>query len=248
MCREHVVDGLRLWTQDWLLLEGRRSVPLLLPIHIAAAALGLVSGAVALAVAKGGPLHRRSGIVFTYAIVAMCATATVAAVVKGQAVNVMAALMTIYLVLTGLMTVRPRVAGSRRRDVGLMLMALALGLATIAGGLVAIASPSGKVFGYPPLPFFLFGVLGLSGGAGDFRMIRSGALRGAPRLARHLWRMCMALFITAASFFSIRARVVAIFPEPFASPVARALPVFLVLGAMCYWLWRIRSRVIPARA
>jgi hypothetical protein len=223
-------------------------VPLLLPIHIAAAALGLVAGGVALAVAKGGLIHRRSGMVFTYAIVAMCATATVAAIVKGQAVNVMAALMTTYLVLTGLMTVRPRAPGSRRRDVGLMLMALALGLATISAGLVAIASPSGKVFGYPPFPFFLFGVLGLSGGAGDFRMIRSAARRGAPRLARHLWRMCMALFITAASFFSIRARVAAIFPEALASPLARTLPVLLVLGTMCYWLWRIRARALPARA
>jgi hypothetical protein len=223
-------------------------VPLLLPIHIAAAALGLISGAVALAVAKGGLIHRRSGMVFIYAIVAMCATATVAAIVKGQAVNVMAALMTTYLVLTGLMTVRPRAPGSRQRDVGLMLMALALGLATISAGLVAIASPTGKVFGFPPFPFFLFGVLGLSGGAGDFRMIRSGTLRGAPRLARHLWRMCMALFITAASFFSIRARVAAIFPEAFTSPLARTLPVLLVLVAMFYWLWRIRARAIPARA
>ena len=223
-------------------------MPLLLPIHIVAAALGLISGAVALSVAKGGMIHRKSGMVFSYAMIAMCASATVAAVVKGQAVNVMAALMTAYLVLTGLMTVRRRSAESRRRDIGLMLMGLTLGVATTAGGLAAIASPSGKVFGYPPFPFFLFGVLGLSGGAGDFRMIRSGSLRGAPRLARHLWRMCMALFIAAASFFSIRARVAAIFPAPFASPAARVLPVLLVLMAMFYWLWRIRSRVMPARA
>jgi hypothetical protein len=181
-------------------------------------------------------------------MIAMCATATVAAVARGQAVNVMAALMTAYLVGTGVMTVRPPSAGSRRRDIWLMLAALALGLATIAAGLAAIASPDGKVFGYRPFPFFLFGVLGLSGGAGDLRMIRSGSLRGAPRLARHLWRMCMALFIAAASFFSIRARVAAIFPASFASPAARALPVLLVLVAMFYWLWRLRSRAIPVRA
>jgi hypothetical protein len=54
--------------------------------------------------------------------------------------------------------------------------------------------------------------------------------------------MCMALWITTASFFSIRARVAAIFPAPFASPAARALPVLLVLVTMFYWLWRIRSR------
>jgi hypothetical protein len=121
-------------------------------------------------------------------------------------------------------------------------------LTTIAAGLAAIASSGGTLFGYPPVPFFLFGVLGLSGSAGDLRMLRSGSLRGAPRLARHLWRMCMALFIAAASFFSIRARVAAIFPASFATPAARALPVLLVLVAMFYWLWRIRSRAIPARA
>jgi len=223
-------------------------VPLLLPIHIVAAALGLVSGAVALSVAKGGMLHRKSGIVFAYAMIVMCASATMAAVVRGQAVNVMAALMTAYLVLTGLRTVRPPATASRRGDVGLMVAALVLGVATMTAGFAAIASPDGKVFGYQPFPFFLFGVLGLSGGAGDVRMLRSGVRRGAPRLSRHLWRMCMALFIAAASFFSIRSRVAAIFPAALATPAARALPVLLVLAAMFYWLWRIRSRTVPMRA
>jgi len=223
------------------------TVPLLLPIHVVAAALGLVSGAVALSVAKGSMVHRRSGRVFFYAMIAMCASALVAAAARGQAVNVLAALMTSYLVLTGLRTVRPPSTGSRRTDIGLMLIATALGSAAMAMGLAAIAAPGGRVFGYPPFPFFLFGVLGLSGGAGDLRMVRSGALRGAPRLARHLWRMCMALFIAAASFFSIPARVAAIFPASFANSGARALPVLLVLVAMIYWLWRLRSRVVPVR-
>ena len=58
----------------------------------------------------------------------------------------------------------------------------------------------------------------------------------------------MALFIAAASFFSVRARVAMIFPASLTTPAARALPVLLVLAVMCYWLWRIRTRVIPARA
>ena len=221
---------------------------MLLPIHIVAAAVGLIAGTVALSVAKGSLLHRRSGMVFAYAMIAMCASALVAAVARGQAVNVIAASMTAYLVLTGLMTVRPPSAASRGRDIGLMLAALTLGVATMGAGFAAIASPSGKAFGYPPFPFFLFGVLGLSGGAGDLRLIRFGSPRGARRLARHLWRMCMALFIAAASFFSIRARVAAIFPAPFTTPAARVLPVLLVLVTMFYWLWRVRARAIPARA
>ena len=217
-------------------------MPVLLPIHIVAAGVGLLSGAVALSSAKGGRLHRGSGRLFVYAMVAMCATATVMAVVKGQVVNVMAGSMTAYLVFTGVATVRPPSPGSRRRDIALMLAALALGLATFAGAIVAVARPDGRLFGLPSFPFFLFGLLGVSGAIGDFKTMRAGVLRRAPRLSRHLWRMCMALFITAASFFSIRARVAAILPEPFTSPALRALPVVLVLVAMFYWLWKVRFR------
>lgn len=217
-------------------------MPVILPIHIAAASLALVSGAIALATAKGRTVHRKSGIVFVYAILAMCGSALVSATVNGQVVNVMAASMTAYLTFTALMTVRPPSPGSRRRDIALMLMALVLGLATLAGGLVAVARPSGRIFGLPSFPFFLFGVLGLSGAVGDFKTLRSGGLRGAARLSRHLWRMCMAMFITTASFFSIRARVAAVLPAPFTTPVARTIPVLLVLVAMFYFLWRVRSR------
>jgi hypothetical protein len=221
---------------------GSRTLPVLLPIHIVAAGLGLVSGAMALSAAKGGRWHRSSGQLFAYAIFAMCGTAVVSAVVKGQATNVMAGSMTAYLVFTGMATVRPPSPASRRRDIALMLMALSLGLATFAGAIVAVARPDGRLFGLPSFPFFLFGVLGVSGAIGDFKTIRAGVLRGAPRLSRHLWRMCMALFITAASFFSIRARVAAILPAPFTTPALRALPVVLVLVAMFYWLWKVRFR------
>ena len=56
-------------------------MPVLLPIHIVAAGLGLVSGAIALSAAKGGRWHRSSGRLFAYAIFAMCGTAVVSAVV-----------------------------------------------------------------------------------------------------------------------------------------------------------------------
>jgi len=217
-------------------------LPVLLPIHIVAAGLGLLSGAVALSAAKGGRLHRASGKLFACAIFAMCGTAVVSALVKGQAVNVMAGSMTAYLVFTGVTTVRPPSPGSRRLDTALMLFALALGLATFAGGIAAISSHDGKLFGLPSFPFFLFGLLGVSGAIGDFKTMRAGILRGAPRLSRHLWRMCMAFFITTASFFSIRARVAAVLPAPFTTPALRALPVLLVLVAMFYWLWKVRFR------
>jgi hypothetical protein len=54
--------------------------------------------------------------------------------------------------------------------------------------------------------------------------------------------MCFALFIAAGSFFSIGARVARIVPEPFTTPMMRALPVVLLFVATFYWMWRVRGR------
>ena len=89
--------------------------------------------------------------------------------------------------------------------------------------------------------FFLATITGLAA-AGDVRLMRLGPSRGAKRLARHLWRMCFALFIAAGSFFSIRARVAKVLPDPFTTAPMRALPIVLIFVAMFYWLWRARIR------
>jgi hypothetical protein len=223
-------------------------VPALLPVHIIAAAIGLVAGSLALAAGKGGRLHRGSGTVFVYAMFGMCGAAIVLAVMKAQAANVMAGTMTAYLAFTGMTTVRAPSPTARQRDIALMLLALMLGVATFATGVVALTRPTGRMFGLPSLPFFLFGVLGMSGAAGDFKTMRGAPLQGGRRLSRHLWRMCMAMFITTASFFSIRARVAAVLPAPFTTPAMRALPVLAVLAVMFYWLWRVRSRRLKPAA
>jgi uncharacterized membrane protein len=44
---------------------------MLLPIHIGAGGLAIVLGAVALSTKKGGTLHRRSGLLFVYAMLVM---------------------------------------------------------------------------------------------------------------------------------------------------------------------------------
>ncbi len=92
--------------------------------------------------------------------------------------------------------------------------------------------------------FFIAGVMILAA-TGDVRIMRFGVPPGGPRLARHLWRMCFALFIAAGSFFSIRERVARILPEPFTTAPMRALPILLVFGAMFYSLWRVRRRTLP---
>ena len=81
---------------------------LVLPIHVAAGGLALVLGAVALMVRKGGTIHRRSGLLFVYAMLVMGLSASILEFLKTPNwANVSVALMTAYFVGTALTTVRP---------------------------------------------------------------------------------------------------------------------------------------------
>jgi uncharacterized membrane protein len=223
-------------------------MPTLLPIHIAAGGLAIVLGAVALLVKKGGTLHRRSGLLFVYAMLVMGTTGSILGFLKvGRADgNVWAGFLVAYFVGTALTTVRPVSSWTRRINVAALTVAVGLALIDFVGGVNAINRPGRAPDG---VPFRTIGVMSfvvatvlLLAAIGDVRIMRSGMPRGGPRLARHLWRMCFALFIAAGSFFSIRERVARILPEPFTTGPMRALPILLLFGAMFYWLWRVRRR------
>jgi uncharacterized membrane protein len=221
----------------------RPTVRMLLPIHIIAGGLAIVLGAVALLARKGATLHRRSGLLFVFAMLTMGSSGSVLALRQSLTNgNVLGGFMSAYFVVTALTTVRPVTVWSRRLDFGALLVALALALIEIGLGVKALASPSGTINGVPFFMLFFLATITTMAAAGDVRVMRSGVLRGGHRLARHLWRMCFALFIAAGSFFSIRARVARILPEPLTTPGMRALPVALIFVAMFYWLWRVRSR------
>jgi hypothetical protein len=106
---------------------------------------------------------------------------------------------------------------TRGINVAALTIAVGLALGTIVGGVKAVNSPGVSPCGVPfrtidVMSFVLATVL-LLAAIGDVRIMRSGMPRGGPRLARHLWRMCFALFIAAGSFFSIRECVAKIFPN-----------------------------------
>ena len=220
---------------------------MLLSIHIAAGMLAIVLGAVALSVKKGGTLHRRGGMLFVYAMIVMGVTASALEYVQSAvAANMVAAILSLYFVGTALTTVRQPSRWTGVINIAALIVALGLAILAFAGGVRGVNDPGLSSGGVPSrtigvMSFILAAVL-LLAAAGDVRIMRSGMPRGGARLARHLWRMCFALFIAAGSFFSIRERVAKILPEPFTSGPMRALPILLLFGSMFYWLWRVRRR------
>jgi hypothetical protein len=220
---------------------------MLLGIHIAAGGLAIVLGAVALSVKKGGSVHRRSGLLFVYAMLVMAVTASILSLVMGRAGgNVLAGVLTAYFVGTALTTVRPPSPWTRRINAVALSVAVILAAGCVFNGARMINTPGLDLNGVPNLTAgavsLIAGVLLLMAAAGDVRIMRFGIPRGAPRLARHLWRMCFALFIAAGSFFSLRERVATVLPEPLTTGPMRALPIVLLFGTMFYWLWRLRRR------
>lgn len=202
--------------------------------------MGLLFGYLALYSKKGGPLHRKAGLVFVYVMVATAIFGMVMAAVRGvaPAINLPAGAITATLVVTALTTVRPPFAGSSGLAIGAMLVSLGVGLCSLVFGVEAVAN-GGMRKGMPAFPFFMFAIVGLLASLGDLRVLRSGPLRGPYRLARHLWRMCFALFIAALSFFIGQAQV---FPKPIRIYPLLAFPMLAALVTMLYWLWRVRVR------
>jgi len=215
-------------------------MPLPVAVHITAGSVGLVSGYVALYSTKGAPVHRRVGMVFVYSMLTMCTMGAILAVAhnKGPSINVPAALITASMVVTALTTVRPPSTLMRRIDLAATIATLSVAIVNGIYAFQAFAG-GGTRDGIPAFPFILFGTAGLLATIGDVRIMRSGPLRGARRIARHLWRMCFALLVAALSFFIGQAKVI---PKPIRIMPLLALPLLVVIVTMIYWLWRVRIR------
>jgi uncharacterized membrane protein len=206
-------------------------------VHIFTASLALLSGFVALYSPKGSTLHRKSGTLFVYTMVTMAILGMTLAIGRNKApdTNVPAGLFTSYLVITSLTTVRPP-REWKRIHIGAMLVMLVVGVTDVSFGLQALA---GARSSWQAIPFLLFGSIGLLAVAGDARILRTGPLTGARRLARHLWRMSFALLFATLSFV---VQLPKFLPKQYQIPGLLMLPLLTVFVTMLYWLWRVRVR------
>jgi uncharacterized membrane protein len=122
---------------------------MLLSIHILAGGLAIVLGATALLAAKGATLHRRSGLLFVYAMLTMGLSRSALALRQSLTnANVLGGFMSAYFVTTALTTVRPPSTWTRRLDVAALAVAIALAVVEIALGYFA-----GTFSRCPPKPY-----------------------------------------------------------------------------------------------
>jgi hypothetical protein len=192
-------------------------------------------------------MHRKSGDVFVVSMLFMAAAGAYVAFMHSQPANVMGGVFTFYLVATAWLTVQRRPNETGRLEYGLLLLGLAAGASSFFLAWQASHGPTGLKTG-EAIPYMVFGAAGLLAGAGDIRMMIRGGVAGSKRLIRHLWRMNIALFIAAGSFFlgqatdpvlrssGLRARL---FTAAVRHTHLPAVPVLLIIVLTIFWLCRV---------
>jgi uncharacterized membrane protein len=209
----------------------------MIPIHVAGGSIALLSGAAALCLRKGGPLHARAGTFFFVSMLVLAGTGAWIAALRPERGTMVIGLFTAYLVITSWVTARRRDGRAGRFELLAFLFAAACAATFLAFGLIGAASPTGRFDSLPAAIHFPFAAVAALAAGLDLNFILRRDIIGTQRVARHLWRMCVALLIAAFSFFLGQQDV---FPRALRGLPIWFLPPLAAFAAMVFWLLRVR--------
>jgi uncharacterized membrane protein len=213
-------------------------------VHIGGGAIGLASGTVAAFARKGGPLHRKAGKVF---LISMVVSATLAIylafAMPDQIVNAFIGTLVIYLLATAWMTVRRKQGTTGQFEKIALFIALCLCAPfailafQLATGMTPMFKSAVPFKGPVPVAIYAFTFVLACAVIGDAKVVMAGGISGAPRIGRHLWRMCLGLtLVTGSAFTNGFARLL---PGPYHVPASFFFPQFLPLGLLMFWMIRV---------
>jgi hypothetical protein len=208
----------------------------LLPVHISAGVVGILSGTAAMSFRKGSPRHALAGKIFVIAMMTMSSSAVYLAFMKHQMGNVLGGTFAFYLVTTAWLTAKRGNGETSLFDWGTLLIPLLVGIGLWISGLQVVYGHVKSTDGVPVGMHFFMGSVMLLAAAGDIRMLARGGVFGAKRIVRHLWRMCFGLFVATGSFFLGQQQV---FPTWLRGSPALFVPALLPLALLIFWLFRV---------
>lgn len=205
---------------------------ILLYAHIIGASVAMIAGTIAILARKGERLHRLAGNVFFAGMLGMAGVgATVSPFLhEAQWTNTTAGAFTLYLAATGWATVMRPEGRIGRFEV--LAFLVALGIALMGLALFVLTDGSGAyatVYG--------FAVVAAIAALCDLGVVLKKGIAGHRRIARHLWRMALALFVALGSFFVGQQDELPAFVQ--GSPALFA-PMLIALALLVFWLIRAR--------
>jgi uncharacterized membrane protein len=206
--------------------------------HITAGGLAIVSGTAAIFVRKGERLHRIFGTMFVLCMFIMAAAATYMAVRIPEPTNILAGTFAFYLVASAWMTIKRKAGTVGLFEYGALFVIAGAGIVGVVFAAQVLASGKSMFEGVPPpMAYFIFVFLAALAAAFDLKVILKGGIYGVSRIARHLWRMCVAFFIATGSFFLGQQKIMPSWMH--GSPILLGLALAPLI-VMAFWLIRIR--------
>jgi hypothetical protein len=214
-------------------------------LHIAGGTIGLLSGTVAIVAKKGGALHRRAGFVFVLSMLVMALFAAyLAVVIPGQFPNFIVSIFAFYLIATAWLTVwrKERGVGLPEKIAFAVVLALLAPFALLSFelslGLPLFFTTAIAIKG--PILVAMYGFTAVIAIAviSDAKVLLAGGIAGAPRIARHLWRMCLGLTLAAGSAFT--NGLPRLLPGPMHVTAIYFVPQFIPLILLVFWMIRVR--------
>jgi hypothetical protein len=207
----------------------------LLALHIASGIAALIGGTGAMIFRKGSDRHRLYGNIFVVSMLALGISAAIlAAAYTHETGNFIGGIFTVYLVGTAWTTARRQERQTGPLEWAALAFIVILAVVMMWGGVQAIRTSARN--GGPAVAAFFLGFIALFCAVGDIRVLARG-ISGPARIARHLWRMCFALFVASGSFFLGRIRI---FPHAVRELYIPWILAFLPLLLLIYWLIRVR--------
>lgn len=223
---------------------------LALILHVVAGTLALLAGIVAMSARKGARAHRVAGTVFFVSMLVMASFADYLAVAMPEQIpNLFIGTFTIYLVATAWLTVR-RKEKNEARSVGLpekialvVILSLCVPFALLSFQLLLGLKPSFKsavpLEGPVRIAIYVFTLFVALAAVGDARLVLAGGIFGRRRIARHLWRMCLALTFAAGSAFT--NGLPRLLPKTVHVPlILLFIPQLTALALLIFWMIRVR--------
>lgn len=208
----------------------------LIYLHVAFGTLAVLAGLLASVAPKGRALHIYAGRFYVLSMIIMAVAGGLFAAFLPQAINVLAAALTIYLVITAWRAAMQTRVERHIVELGACAIILFVAILAFILAFKGMNAVDGSVHGYRYEAYCFIGSLAFYAGLCDVYVLVRGHIAGWQKQRRHIWRMCLSYFIAVGSLFTGPGN--SVFPNIIREMGILALPELFVLVFMFYWLVR----------
>jgi len=196
---------------------------ILLPIHIAAGSVGLLSAALALSTEKGKKFHVLAGKGYVLSMVFIFFTAIPMSIISSNVFLFLIAIFSFYFAFSGMRFARNRTGIPTRVDLIAVNLMLLSGIGMWILAIIYFINNNSQF-----IPLIVFGFIALTLGYGDFKAFKNETATGKERISKHLTNM-------VGGTIAVITAVLVVNPPTTPEWVWWVLPTVLITPLIFWW-------------